>query len=151
MQRLYTSSSVAFEAKSIAGKGPYRQSRRATSSRTLRLDYRVKMDESQCLLAGEVRHLLCDSAFAVRCDLPNALAMLCRAVSFDLAVDILRRTYVHSSSLLGGRPMVGLQTLDLAIGVRVPASQPTVSRQTVGPRFSLYWPSDATINDCPYS
>ena len=27
--------------------------------------------------------------------------------------------------LLGGRPMVGLQTLDLAIGVRVPASQPT--------------------------
>ncbi len=26
--------------------------------------------------------------------------------------------------LLGGRPMVGLQTLDLAIGVRVPASQP---------------------------
>jgi hypothetical protein len=27
--------------------------------------------------------------------------------------------------------MVGLQTLDLAIGVRVPASQPTVSRQTV--------------------
>src|SRR2546423_13874122 len=26
--------------------------------------------------------------------------------------------------MLGGRPMVGLQTLDLAIGVRVPASQP---------------------------
>jgi hypothetical protein len=31
---------------------------------------------------------------------------------------------VNSISLLGGRPMVGLQTLDLAIGVRVPASQP---------------------------
>ena len=29
--------------------------------------------------------------------------------------------------LLGGRPMVGLQTLDLAIGVRVPASQPHCS------------------------
>src|SRR5438552_18694701 len=41
-----------------------------------------------------------------------------------LAVDILRGTYVNSISLLGGRPMVGLQTLDLAIGVRVPASQP---------------------------
>ena len=27
--------------------------------------------------------------------------------------------------LLGGRPMVGHQTLNLAIGVRVPASQPT--------------------------
>src|SRR4029079_19608935 len=26
--------------------------------------------------------------------------------------------------LLGGRPMLGLQTLDLAIGFRVPASQP---------------------------
>ena len=31
---------------------------------------------------------------------------------------------VNSISLLGGRPMVGLQTLNLAIGVRVPASQP---------------------------
>jgi hypothetical protein len=28
--------------------------------------------------------------------------------------------------VLGGRPMVGLQTLDLAIGVRVPASQPFI-------------------------
>ena len=34
---------------------------------------------------------------------------------------------VNSISLLGGRPMVGLQTLDLAIGVRVPASQPIFS------------------------
>ena len=34
---------------------------------------------------------------------------------------------VNSISLLGGRPMVGLQTLDLAIGVRVPASQPKES------------------------
>ena len=41
-------------------------------------------------------------------------------------VDIRRATYVNSSSLLGGRPMVGLQTLDLAIGVRVPASQPLI-------------------------
>ena len=38
--------------------------------------------------------------------------------------DIPGETYVNSNSLLGGRPMVGLQTLDLAIGVRVPASQP---------------------------
>src|ERR1051325_10960592 len=35
----------------------------------------------------------------------------------------LARTLI-SSNILGGRPMVGLQTLDLAIGVRVPASQP---------------------------
>ena len=34
------------------------------------------------------------------------------------------RNVNFNSSLLGGRPMVGLQTLDLAIGVRVPASQP---------------------------
>ena len=33
--------------------------------------------------------------------------------------------------------MVGLQTLDLAIGVRVPASQPTVLRQT-GPDSGLF-------------
>ncbi len=33
--------------------------------------------------------------------------------------------------------MVGLQTLDLAIGVRVPASQPTVVRQT-GPDSGLF-------------
>src|SRR5437879_2843046 len=59
------------QSHQIAGKEPYRQSRRATSSRTLRLDYRVKMDESQCLLVGEVRQLFWDSAFAGRCDLPN--------------------------------------------------------------------------------
>ena len=34
------------------------------------------------------------------------------------------RKFVQVSIILGGRPMVGLQTLDLAIGVRVPASQP---------------------------
>ena|GEM_PF-1166167 len=37
------------------------------------------------------------------------------------------RNVNFNSSLLGGRPMVGLQTLDLAIGVRVPASQPKLS------------------------
>ena len=118
------------QSHQIAGKGPYRQSRRATSSRTLRLDYRVKMDESQWLLAGEVRQLFLDSAFAVRCDLPNAFEYYARAVCFYLAVDILRRTYVHSRSLLGGRLTVRLRTLDPPIGVRIPASQPTVSRQT---------------------
>jgi hypothetical protein len=46
--------------------------------------------------------------------------------------DIGRQTYVHSDSLLGGRPMVGLQTLDLAIGVRVPASQPNKSQSNMG-------------------
>jgi hypothetical protein len=35
--------------------------------------------------------------------------------------DLIRK---FKALLLGGRPMVGLQTLDLAIGVRVPASQP---------------------------
>jgi hypothetical protein len=34
---------------------------------------------------------------------------------------LIRKFKAH---LLGGRPMVGLQSLDLAIGVRVPASQP---------------------------
>ena len=33
------------------------------------------------------------------------------------------RTVISLTFILGGRPMVGLQTLDLAIGVRVPASQ----------------------------
>ena len=44
-----------------------------------------------------------------------------------LSVDLIVRLPVNSISLLGGRPMVGLQTLDLAIGVRVPASQPIFS------------------------
>ena len=35
--------------------------------------------------------------------------------------------------LLGGRPMVGLQTLDLAIGVRVPASQPQIAILPLSP------------------
>ena len=59
----------------------------------------------------------------------------CRAISQETlrivlrkmmqsAVDFRRARQLHSTALLGGRPMVGLQTLDLAIGVRVPASQP---------------------------
>ncbi len=112
------------QSHQIAGKGPYRQSRRATSSRTLRWDYRVKMDEPQWLLAGEWpticgRHV----RFVMRSAKRVGDAYLARYPS-HLAVDILRGTYVNSISLLGGRPMVGLQTLDLAIGVRVPASQP---------------------------
>ena len=38
--------------------------------------------------------------------------------------DVIRK---FKTLLLGGRPMVGLQTLDLAIGVRVPASQPNAT------------------------
>ena len=33
--------------------------------------------------------------------------------------------------------MVGLQTLNLAIGVRVPASQPTISNPSVGSSLTL--------------
>ena len=42
--------------------------------------------------------------------------------------DFRAASRVNSTALLGGRPMVGLQTLDLAIGVRVPASQPTLAQ-----------------------
>ena len=82
------------------------------------------MDEPQWLLAGEWpticgRHV----RFVMRSAKRVGDAYLARYPS-HLAVDILRGTYVNSISLLGGRPMVGLQTLDLAIGVRVPASQP---------------------------
>jgi hypothetical protein len=41
-----------------------------------------------------------------------------------IARNYMRGERRNSISLLGGRPMVGLQTLDLAIGVRVRASQP---------------------------
>src|SRR5205807_8644852 len=85
------------------------------------------MDASQRLLAGECANNLCTWASLCYAICQTRWQCLSRAASFDLTVDILRRTYVHSSSLLGGRPMVGLQTLDLAIGVRVPASQPTAS------------------------
>ena len=37
---------------------------------------------------------------------------------------LLLRRYSAPSVLLGGRPMVGLRTLDPPIGVRIPASQP---------------------------
>jgi hypothetical protein len=43
---------------------------------------------------------------------------------------------VNSISLLGGRPMVRHQTLDLAIGVRVPASQPTFSPAKTKQQFT---------------
>src|SRR5438128_12357254 len=88
------------------------------------------MCDSQCVLGGKCGNnlwttpSLCDASYQMQWQ------CLSRATSLYHAVDILRRTYVHSSSLLGGRPMVGLQTLHLAIGVRVAASQPTVSRQT---------------------
>ena len=45
---------------------------------------------------------------------------LLRTVELTSGVSIRKFRFL----LLGGRPMVGLQTLDLAIGVRVPASQP---------------------------
>ena len=48
-------------------------------------------------------------------------------MGLELRFDFRRARRVNSISLLGGRPMVGLQTLDLAIGVRVPASQPKFS------------------------
>ena len=35
--------------------------------------------------------------------------------------------YFYLSAPLGGRLTVGLQTLDLRIGVRIPASQPFIS------------------------
>ena len=82
------------------------------------------MDEPQWLLAGECANN-CGRRFrfVTRSAKRVGDAYLARYPS-HLAVDILRGTYVNSISLLGGRPMVGLQTLDLAIGVRVPASQP---------------------------
>ena len=36
--------------------------------------------------------------------------------------------YLYKSTALGGRLTVGLQTLDLRIGVRIPASQPIFMR-----------------------
>ena len=65
-------------------------------------------------------------------------------------VSVIRK---FKALLLEGRPMVGLQTLDLAIGVRVPASQPNrikhlraltfespVFRALCKPCGNIFWP-----------
>src|SRR5262249_33737634 len=58
-----------------------------------------------------------------------AMLTSCQKHPKNVPIDKLRLSMLKSQRTalpLGGRPTVGLQTLDLPIGVRIPASQPII-------------------------